>query len=354
MPRSVRKQSRRLVAELRARRAYAAGGPVVVEFLLGNASNRNLAVLVRGTPLEGLLSPCLTVRRGRATVPYEGVLVKRGTPEPSEYAHLLAGEHVRVSVDLADAYHLPAGAYDVRLAIDLADVIEITPGVPLGLQIAGRAGPPTPEHVRARASLRVTGRGRPARTKATRVAALSALAAPADAVPTTADGVREPQFNGGDQARHAIVRQAHAQAAALCEETLGRLDQGGDAAFAEWFGDVGGLARVTSTFRGVAEELRKRTIYYDLTGVGCYGNWWAWTVRNTPGSPNIHLCSRFWTSPAEGADSKRGTIVHELTHIVSGTEDHAHDREQARALAQTDPARATRCADNLQYYAEHA
>ena len=67
---------------------------------------------------------------------------------------------------------------------------------------------------------------------------------------------------------------------------------------------------------------------------------------------NIYLGGAFWVAKIRGWDSKAGTIIHELSHRVHGTDDHAYGRSGAQDLAKNDPNTATKNADNYEYFAE--
>jgi hypothetical protein len=66
----------------------------------------------------------------------------------------------------------------------------------------------------------------------------------------------------------------------------------------------------------------------------------------------IWLGPLFFKAPMVGIDSKAGTIIHELTHIVDGTEDfHTYGVVPSMALS---PDLAVRHADSYEYYAEES
>lgn len=70
-----------------------------------------------------------------------------------------------------------------------------------------------------------------------------------------------------------------------------------------------------------------------------------------PGS--IFLTPAFFRMPNTGVDSQRGTVVHELTHVVGvGVKPEVYGPGKAKELARTDPAKARRNSDNYQYYVE--
>ncbi|KAF8317605.1 deuterolysin M35 metalloprotease [Clavulina sp. PMI_390] len=70
----------------------------------------------------------------------------------------------------------------------------------------------------------------------------------------------------------------------------------------------------------------------------------------------IYLCGAFWKAPALGTDSKAGTLVHESSHFTrnGGTQDYAYGQRDAKALAKSNPSKATMNADNHEYFAENS
>lgn len=72
---------------------------------------------------------------------------------------------------------------------------------------------------------------------------------------------------------------------------------------------------------------------------------------SVPGA--IFLTPDFFKLKATGVDSQRGTIIHELTHIVGiGLRPEVYGSTLTKALAATDPAQSRRNSDNYQYYVE--
>jgi Lysine-specific metallo-endopeptidase len=67
---------------------------------------------------------------------------------------------------------------------------------------------------------------------------------------------------------------------------------------------------------------------------------------------NIYLGGAFWKASTKGYNSKAGTIIHELSHRVHGTDDHEYGKADAKRIAKEDPALATTNADNYEYLAE--
>jgi peptidyl-Lys metalloendopeptidase len=87
----------------------------------------------------------------------------------------------------------------------------------------------------------------------------------------------------------------------------------------------------------------------DLSSNGCQAGWFAYTYN---GSMTIWLCGGFWSAPLTGIDSRSGTIVHELSHSVAGTQDIVYGTVNAQTLATNNPGQAVTNADNFEYFAE--
>jgi hypothetical protein len=66
----------------------------------------------------------------------------------------------------------------------------------------------------------------------------------------------------------------------------------------------------------------------------------------------VMLCPMFFQARNEGADSRPGVIMHEMTHLAAGTGDMAYGRSAALALARKEPDRAALNADNYEYFVE--
>ena len=93
-----------LEATLETREQIARGEAVTVQFKLANRGDEELLVLDWYTPLEGLAGEIFRVARDGRSVPYQGVLLKRGVPLPDEYVTIRPGESVSAEVDLATGY----------------------------------------------------------------------------------------------------------------------------------------------------------------------------------------------------------------------------------------------------------
>lgn len=71
-----------------------------------------------------------------------------------------------------------------------------------------------------------------------------------------------------------------------------------------------------------------------------------------PMSGALGFCVRFFRMPDAGFDSRFGTVIHEVSHLVADTEDFAYGPRRVEALARENPGLAARNADSYQYFVE--
>ena len=66
----------------------------------------------------------------------------------------------------------------------------------------------------------------------------------------------------------------------------------------------------------------------------------------------IFLGQEFFSSPLSGTDSKSGTVLHELSHLIGQTDDFVYGLQNALFLAHKNHLKALANADNFEYWAE--
>jgi len=72
----------------------------------------------------------------------------------------------------------------------------------------------------------------------------------------------------------------------------------------------------------------------------------------SPALKVLGLCPAFFRASLQGFDTRWGILVHEVSHLVAATRDHAYGRRAALILVKADPARAAENADNYEYFLE--
>lgn len=75
-------------------------------FEVVNPTDKPIRILKWNTPLEGLRSDCLDVKRNGKPVPYVGIMVKRAAPTEDDFLTILPRKSVTNKVDLGVAYDM--------------------------------------------------------------------------------------------------------------------------------------------------------------------------------------------------------------------------------------------------------
>jgi hypothetical protein len=337
-------------ASIDARDEYELGEPVTLTVQVTYSGDEALQVLTWGTPLEGrITADYFTVQRDGEGVPYDGPFVKRGDPPIEAYVLVEPGRPVSGTVDISTAYAIDrVGDYTVTLRATALDAFT----VPGALQPPRERHDHVPRQLpEVSAHFHVTGGGVPKPTAGHVVRA-------AESRPQ--GDARAPEFNGGTAAHRADTVAAHYSARAVAALAAEQLNAGPAAArtlYQTWFG---GFERarydtVGGHFRDIANTLVTEPVRYDLTGRSpagdvCEPGFFAFTYR---GVRTVWLCGGYLSAPETGTDCKYGTLVHEWSHAISGTEDIAYGEDKCRELAFADPGQAGNNADSHEYFVEN-
>lgn len=138
--------------------------------------------------------------------------------------------------------------------------------------------------------------------------------------------------------------------------------------YARWFGvhdpnepmpedpgwGSGDNAQVKRTIESTATRLVDGVISPTCGCTAGYENTLAWVEDHTP--YNVHFCKKFFEANAEGWDSRRSTVYHEMTHfydrLLDGRADYPFitTPEAAKNLAATNRSKAVRSALNFEYF----
>ena len=159
------------------------------------------------------------------------------------------------------------------------------------------------------------------------------------------------------------IEQALTDARSMLRTSIDDLDTwdaSTQARFEKWFGTTDPAARDS-----MRDRLQKELDHMDSLDVTNFrraeaGNDDCFAYVYHDREDTVYLGSLWNDAPATGADSKAGTLVHELSHFDSAG--HSSDRDSSgalvygqaasRQLALTDPATAQNHADNIEYFVE--
>jgi peptidyl-Lys metalloendopeptidase len=284
--------------------------PLTLNFTVSNPLSTPQTFLQWGTPFEGVWTDMFEIRDDQFNrLNYIGMIVRRGeVPIESEYVTIPAGEAKSVVVNLGENYEfLSVGKYMVRVDLPLFSVIEYAPSddqvVVFHLETVPVRKP---------------------------------VGAP--------QGFTNCNSNQVSQANSAIN-----SAVSECSRAVSCLNSGCDTQYRTWFGAYSdsNWNYVSTAYRNIHNRLYNYAFNGYCNPSGCGDNVYGY-VYPTDSTYTVYLCNLFWTIPAERVN----TIVHEVSHFssIAGTQDYAYGQTACRNLATSNPARATRNADNICYF----
>jgi len=166
------------------------------------------------------------------------------------------------------------------------------------------------------------------------------------------DSVANPHSNQNVQWWGNI---AQVLASSLVTSAKASLEEGDVPLFVQYFGQPASqdrLQKVEGNYEKVGAYLT-RTITYHALGSNVCGESAKLGIFSIPN--NIWLGGCFFAAPLMGIDSKAGIVLHEASHLAAGTKDYSDKNEaDAESLANTDPKKAIKNANNYEYFAERS
>lgn len=151
-------------------------------------------------------------------------------------------------------------------------------------------------------------------------------------------------------AQNAVIEEAFAEARRRVERAIAFIHANpGHAHIRTWFGEGAKVNYVRASLVRIAEGMKpenRPAIYCGTRACSVFGRAW-------PGQNTMSVCSRFFKALESGTDARFGVIIHEISHLVIRTGDHAYGPAAARALAERDASLAATNADNFEYFVEH-
>jgi peptidyl-Lys metalloendopeptidase len=343
------------------RTSFGSEQSVRLKVVLTNTGDEDLWVLTRNTPLDEIITDCLTIKRNGKKVEYDGPIVKRAAPTASEYKLIKAGQSVEAEFPVSDAYETSKqGSYEVELknpipdarpkVAKLAATLKSATFAPKVHAIEGKASFSMVKGEQKRLTLGAVARNKEAAMKAKKkVAAAASLKAKSEGKKKAANKAQlPPAVSGGNAKQKAAARQAHTDGYTLCVSALNGLAN--DARYVEWFGThtTTRFNKCKRNFAAVKKRMESIEFTYNLSGSGCGSGVFAYTFK---GTSTIWFCDQFWAAPSKGTDSKAGTVLHEHTHSDASTDDNAYGQTDCRNLAISNPGKAIENADSHEYYA---
>jgi peptidyl-Lys metalloendopeptidase len=324
----------------------------MLRYTLDNTGRESLHVLRWQTPLAGIEHDILEVTLDGKPVPYSGKLIKRAAPQPADYVEIKPGETLTVVFDPSASYDMtPSGDYTIRYRTSLTDVK--IGDAKAAVVIVSREAIESNE-----VGFFYEGLPQSGGESATK-------AVDCNAKPCHPKCPPNPELCGGDPGGDPAVefvnctsqQQGKAltavdNATIMSAASKNDLADGSSPLYSTWFGayKANRYNTVKGNFNAIADAFQNETITINCTDAGL--PYYAYVYAGSP--YEIYVCYYFFHAPNVGRDSAAGTLVHEMSHfnVVAGTVDYVYGEANAMWLAQTDPRKATKNADNYEYFAE--
>lgn len=306
--------------------AFGPDEAVMVKVTITNPNKGSIKILRWSTPVDGVEDDLFHIVVNGKDAEYIGRDYKRPVPTDKDYLILKGGESIETTIDLSGYYDLmETGYYQIRYEIEGSDIFARGPGFAGDLDLLESEA----------IQIWITGRE-------TKVPA----APVADAV------AGSTSFVGCTTSRQSDLNTARNNASSYSSNSLSYLTVGtAGPRYTTWFGtyDSGRYSTVRNHFSSILGAMDNASVTFSCQ---CTSSAYAYVYSNQPYT--IYLCNAFWNAPAQGTDSKAGTLVHEMSHfdVVAGTNDNAYGQTACKKLAKR-PQKAIDNADSHEYFAEN-
>lgn len=334
-----------IAARIFSQQQYQGDEAPEVIFELTNQSDKTVYVLTWDTPLEGLMSDCLEVKKNNEPVQYDGLFFKRAQPSADDFVAIEPGKSLQKKIDVGEAYDI-SGNGRIEVAFKKENLVySFSPPHQMEmLALKSTDSKKEAEILSRQADFQVSTARKPIgeRMRSTLQKKNFKLAA---GVPLLLPCF----FNGGSPSQQGIVQLAHQEGYNLVAASLQSFAN--DKNYASWFGAHTNTRfnKVQSNLGVIKQGFEKTSFTYDLTKAYCKPGAYAATTK---GGNTIWICSGFWNAPGTGTDSQAGTILHEHSHASASTDDvGGYGQANCLRIAATTPDDAIRNADNYEYYA---
>lgn len=305
---------------------YTADQGILVTVTITNPNKGAIRILRWMTPIDGVDEDIFRVVIDGVEAEYTGRHYKRPAVSDKDFITLRGGESIQTTVDLGGYYDLSrSGYYEVSFRAESFNLFTKDANY-----MAGEDTLTSPAEVAW-----INGRDTKLPSE------------PVDSV------VGSTSFSGCTTQRQSDLNTARNNALNYSTNSLNYLNAGTvSSRFTTWFGSYTSSRynTVRSHFSSITSAMDNASVTFNC---GCTSSAYAYVYSNQPYT--IYLCNAFWSAPAQGTDSKAGTLVHEMSHftVVAGTSDYAYGQTAAKRLASTNPKRAINNADNHEYFAEN-
>ena len=345
---------------------YKFGEDVHCTMTITNTDSCDYQLLKDDTPLEGLCSDMFHITVGDKRLEYDGDIVKRAPPTEEDCVLIKAGGTLSATVDLSHVHGIDTeGEHTVQLKTSLRFHPNRSPGFLdftqevksdiLKFEIipdADRSKAKLTKGQEARENEKLQAKAEPAFILQTEVGKI-ALYLEGDYPKHQEDGGQYQEAQTIEAYKCAYEAVAKSLLSVSCKLVWQTRDRA--KVVTDWFGE-NHQNEAYRVYEGVKCGMEKKefTLLPDMDPRK--KRWYAYTHK---GTTIIYLCQKYFKVNLTGTDSKMGTIVHELSHALAGTDDvkleqKCYGQDACLFLAKEHPEMAVRNADNYEYFAELA
>lgn len=119
----IEKENAVIQCEIKAVAKQSISQGIWVTYELSNLTENPVQFLTWYTPFEGFMSKLFVVTDGMGNeVAYQGPMIKRAQPEPSDYSVIPPQRSQSTRVNLQQVYALTPGVYDIKMATKYVQV----------------------------------------------------------------------------------------------------------------------------------------------------------------------------------------------------------------------------------------
>ena len=342
-----------LAASIECTPTYTVKGTIECRFHLKNNGKQAYSVLKWSTPLEEVISDCLTVTCNGKKLEYDGIYRKRSVPGPDQFLTVGAGQTLSSTFQVSDAFDMTkAGVYSIAVDSYLEYVVGSAISKPDRNQreILHLSSPGVSFQIVGRSSSKGT-LGQKARfLESRKQSKQNGIINGTFGGEISRKSVLPPKFSPlilGIFSPRKATKKAHNNAYNRITSFLAA-PQTKKQNVKTWFG-VNQLNNVVMKLQTMKSVLEKDIITYSFYGRFCKKSTYAYTYPNTR---KIYLCKLYKEATDTGVDSKMGILTHELSHAIVSTDDKVYGFNQCKRLAKIAPHDAIDNADNFEYFVE--
>ena len=306
-------------------------------------------LLKRNTPLEGPVSPFITVSHDGVPLKYEGIDFYRFPPERHDFVYLSVGESISVTVEISDMFTFPSdGVYEVQYTHPLWYFPKSKMGSHIGEIKAVKSilKDNKPVHINVQNVQQLPHRVKKDHSKD-------------EGVKVEVNGCGVVTLLGGTVKERSSVLTVQRR---LCSQLIKtRTNVINNGVYRIWFGEYNQERsnKVREIFQNIIDGLSSTGVTYDLNGDQCIPSVPAYTITNVPST--VYLCPVFHQyvttldCTLNTTPSKESIIIHKLSQIFGSTQDYnVYGEDNNKELAAISPEAAVTHSDTYEYYYCHS